>query len=90
MIDSNVIRGVTNRMGYRAIAIALGQGDATITKNYISEPGVKFAGICLFTTFVNSSANTVTITDNEIVTNGIKDSRKMWKWRYRRKCACQC
>jgi parallel beta-helix repeat protein len=70
-ISSNTIRGVTNRMGYRAIGIAVGHGNASITNNFISETGTKFAGICLFTTFVNTNANTVSIGGNNIITNGI-------------------
>jgi len=70
-IDSNIIRGVTNRMGYRAIGIAVGHGNTTITNNFISEPGAKFAGICLFTTFVNANANTVSVSSNNVITNGL-------------------
>lgn len=69
-IESNTIRNVINRMGYRSIGIAVGHGNTIIKNNSITEAGTKFAGICLFTTFVNLNANTVTIGDNNIITNG--------------------
>ena len=70
-ISHNNILGVVNRSGYRAIGIAVGQGNSLITDNLISQAGTRFVGICLFSTFVNVNANTVTLGDNYVLTNGI-------------------
>jgi parallel beta-helix repeat protein len=70
-ISHNTIEGVINRSGYRAIGIAVGQGNALINDNNIIEEGTKFVGICLFSTFVNEKANTVILRGNKVVTNGI-------------------
>jgi len=69
-IRRNAIVGVINRSGYRAIGIAIGQGNALISDNIIVEGGPKFAGICLFSTFVNTKANTITLKNNEVLTGG--------------------
>jgi len=70
-ITDNTIRGVTNRLGYRPSGIAIGQGNAYIANNFISEPSSKFIGICLYSTFVNPDANNISIESNNIVTNGV-------------------
>ena len=69
-ISHNNIIGVVNRSGYRAIGIAVGQGNASINNNLIVEQGKHFAGICLFSTFVNTEANTVTLDSNKVLTAG--------------------
>jgi parallel beta-helix repeat protein len=71
-ISNNNIIGVVNRSGYRAIGIAVGQGNSLITSNMISEVSTNFVGICLFSTFVNDDANEVTLGDNYMLTNGIR------------------
>ena len=70
-IRRNAIVGVVNRSGYRAIGIAVGQGNALISDNVIVEDGPKFAGVCLFSTFMNGDANTVTLEGNEVLTSGV-------------------
>lgn len=69
-IRNNIINGVTNRLGYIAIGIAVGQGNVLIEGNHISEEGTKFTGICLYSTFMNTLANTVYLGENEILTEG--------------------
>lgn len=69
-IKRNTIRGVTNRSGYRPIGIAIGHGNALISKNFISEPFERFVGVCVFTSFANPDANKVVIKANEIITDG--------------------
>ena len=69
-ISHNIIKGVENRSGYRPIGIAVGQGNTIITGNIILEDSTKFVGICLYSTFVNSGANTVMLGSNDIITNG--------------------
>ncbi|WP_057832355.1 right-handed parallel beta-helix repeat-containing protein [Colwellia sp. TT2012] len=69
-ISHNNIIGVTNRSGYRPIGIAVGQGNALITGNLISATSTRFVGVCLFSTFVNVNANTVTLGQNYVLTNG--------------------
>lgn len=69
-INKNSIVGVTNRLGYRAIGIAIGHGDALIQDNMIIEQGSHFAGVCLFSTFMNPDANTVTLSNNQVITSG--------------------
>ena len=39
--------------------------------NVIVEDGPKFAGVCLFSTFMNGDANTVTLEGNEVLTSGV-------------------
>jgi parallel beta-helix repeat protein len=70
-ITNNNIIGVVNRSGYRPIGIAIGQGNALISDNMIIEESKKFVAICLFSTFVNIEANTVTLGVNHVLTNGI-------------------
>jgi len=70
-ITNNNIIGVVNRSGYRPIGIAIGQGNTLITDNMIIEESKIFVGICLFSTFVNKKANSVTLGVNHVLTNGI-------------------
>lgn len=70
IISNNMIEGVVNRSGYRPLGIAIGQGDALIKNNIIKEADERFVGICLFSTFVNAAANTVTLQMNEVTTQG--------------------
>jgi len=69
-ISHNLIRGVTNRLGYSSVGIAVGQGNALIDNNVIIESGTKFIGICLYSTFMNNVARKVTINNNDIMTDG--------------------
>ena len=69
-ISHNNIVGVVNRSGYRPIGIAIGQGNALITDNMIIEENKRFVGICLFSTFVNTDANKVTLENNHVLTTG--------------------
>lgn len=69
-IKQNTIKGVVNRSGYRAIGIAVGQGNTLISDNFIVEDSENFAGICLFSTFVNEQANQVHLGENTVITQG--------------------
>lgn len=71
-ITNNSIIGVSNRSGYRAIGIAIGHGNTWLKDNIILEAGSHFVGICLFSTFVNDRANTVTLENNYVQTMGSK------------------
>lgn len=61
----NLIYGVGNRNGYRPFAIAVGHGNAVIEDNRIMAMGANAIGICLFTTFINSEANSVYLSGNQ-------------------------
>lgn len=70
IIKQNSIVGVENRLGYRPLGIAVGHGNAFITGNMIIEQEDKFVAVCLFSTFMNENANTVTLGDNKTITEG--------------------
>ncbi|MHA2939511.1 right-handed parallel beta-helix repeat-containing protein [Vibrio sp. RC27] len=71
-IEHNNISGVTNINGYRANGIAVGHGNVVIKDNVLIEKSDNFIGVCVYTTFVNRNANTVTVENNNIITSGDK------------------
>ncbi len=69
-VKGNSIVGVNNVNGYRPVGIAIGHGNAIIENNYINESDPKFVGICIYSTFVNQTYNTVKVGENTFITNG--------------------
>ena len=70
VLRNNLIYRVDNRSGYRPYGIAIGHGNAIIENNTIIEESIEFVGICLFTTFTNQQSNVITLSKNQILTQG--------------------
>lgn len=69
-VEGNVITNITNRSGYRPIAIAIGHGDTLIKDNIIVDEAKNFVAICLFTTFLNPKLNNVALEHNMLIGSG--------------------
>lgn len=68
----NEIQAVTNRSGYRPLAIAVGHGNTQIFDNKIEIQDSKAIAICLMTTFMSENFNLVWLKNNTYIGSGVK------------------